>query len=128
MLSDLANAILMLDESDIVLLFKKSLEHAGFTNVFSFTDPLLALEHFKVNSDKYALIITDMRMPKMNGIEFVQKVRSINQTVKVILLSGFDLKELQIIIPADLQIAECLEKPIKLSLLNKIVAKYITIE
>lgn len=125
LLSEIKNAILVVDdEFDIALVLRKSLENAGYT-VYEFTDPLLALEHFKVNSGKYALIITDMRMPKMNGIEFLTQVRTINQTVKAIIMSAVNIKELQVM--PDLQIAECLRKPVKLSLLNEIVAKYITI-
>ena len=67
------NAILLVDdELDIVAIFKQGLENQGF-RVFGFTDPLLALEHFQINSDQYWLIISDLRMPEMNGYEYVKK-------------------------------------------------------
>ena len=89
-----SNSILILDdERDIVMVFKRSLELAGFS-VFGFTDPLLALEHFKANSANYALIVTDIRMPAMNGIEFVKEIRKVNQAVTIIIMSAFDLAEL----------------------------------
>jgi DNA-binding NtrC family response regulator len=50
-----ANSILVVDdELDIVLIFKRALSRQGYT-VFGFTDPLLALEHFKANSADYGL-------------------------------------------------------------------------
>lgn len=94
-----ANSILILDdEADIVAVFKKSLELAGYS-VFGFTNPLLALEHFKANSANYALIITDIRMPAMNGIEFVKEIKKLDdrgRDVKIIVMSAFELSELGI--------------------------------
>ena len=118
-----SNSILILDdERDIVMVFKRSLELAGFS-VFGFTDPLLALEHFKANSANYALIVTDVRMPAMNGIEFVKEIRKVNQAVTVIIMSAFDLAELSV--ADNLKIAELLDKPIMVSQLKAIVSRYI---
>lgn len=56
-LSSATISILVLDdESDIVTVFKKSLEVVGYT-VSGFTDAILALEHYRVNSDKYSMFI-----------------------------------------------------------------------
>lgn len=118
-----SNSILILDdERDIVMVFKRSLELAGFS-VFGFTDPLLALEHFKANSANYALIVTDVRMPAMNGIEFVKEIRKVNQAVTIIIMSAFDLAELSV--ADNLKIAELLDKPIMVSQLKAIVSRYI---
>jgi two-component system, cell cycle response regulator CpdR len=56
------------DEFDIVNVIKLYLQGKGL-NVFGFTDPLLALEHFRINCKNYMLIISDIRMPRMNGFE-----------------------------------------------------------
>jgi DNA-binding response OmpR family regulator len=65
--------ILVLDDDfDISLLIKQILQKHHFKNVFAFTDPLLALEHFKINHKEYSLIISDVKMPTMNGFEFVR--------------------------------------------------------
>jgi DNA-binding NtrC family response regulator len=56
--------ILVLDDDfDISLLVKQVLQKHRFKNIFPFTDPLLALEHFKINHKEYSLIISDIRMP-----------------------------------------------------------------
>ncbi len=117
------NSILILDnEYDIVMIFKRSLDRAGYS-VFGFTDPLLALEHFKTNFTNYALIITDVNMPEMNGITFAEKIRKIDGSIKVILMSTFDLQELAI--PNTLKVLDSLEKPIMVSQLRTTVSKYL---
>lgn len=62
------------DDFDILNTIKLYLQRVGL-NVFGFTDPNLALEHFRINCKDYALIISDIRMPTMNGFEFVRKIR-----------------------------------------------------
>jgi CheY-like chemotaxis protein len=69
------NSILLVDdEPDIATVLKQSLEKLGF-QVFAFTDPLVALEHFQIDSKEYGLVMSDLRMPAMNGYEFVKKSR-----------------------------------------------------
>lgn len=81
------------DEEDLVYLFKDALSQLEGIEIFAFTDPLLALEHFKVNHENYSIIISDYRMPAMNGIELLRGVKSINPSVIRILISAFDVHE-----------------------------------
>jgi DNA-binding response OmpR family regulator len=80
------------DEDDINLLFKMVLEDDGF-KVDTFNDPLVALQNFTAGS--YDLLLLDMLMPKMKGFELYQKMRMIDDKVKVCLLtaSGIDHEE-----------------------------------
>jgi PleD family two-component response regulator len=56
------SSILVLDDDfDINTLIKLALQKRGYL-VFGFTDPLLALEHFKIYHSTYSLVITDLRM------------------------------------------------------------------
>jgi DNA-binding response OmpR family regulator len=53
------------------------LEHNGFV-VDAFNDPLLALQSFKdkeKNNTSYALVLVDVKMPKMNGFELCNELR-----------------------------------------------------
>jgi DNA-binding NtrC family response regulator len=52
------------DENDIVNLIKQSLQINGL-KVSAFTDPIMALEDFKVNGQTCSLILSDIRMPGM---------------------------------------------------------------
>ena len=117
-------AVMVLDdEDDIIFILRKSLELAGY-GAFAFTDPLLALEHLKTNVDRYGLIITDVRMPRMSGIEFAAQVRTIAPSMPVILMSAFKMSDLQI--PSELNIAMLLQKPVTPIQLRKLVSKYIS--
>jgi DNA-binding response OmpR family regulator len=89
------NRILIVDdENDINLLFKMVLEDNGF-KVDTFNDPLIALQNFTAGS--YDLLLLDMLMPKMNGFELYQKIRMIDDKVKICFLtaSGIDHDELK---------------------------------
>ena len=110
------------DESDICFVFKKALELAGY-EVYGFTNPALALEHFRSNIGKYGLIVSDVRMPIMNGIEMATKVRELDQSIPIMLMSAFDMATLNIE-PA-LSIAKLLEKPLAPSQLVQFVSKYV---
>ena len=83
----------------------------------------LALEHYRANSDKYSIIISDIRMPNITGVEFADAVRKVNPLVKIILLSAFNMKELKI--SDSMGIVEMLEEPILPSKLNAIVSKHL---
>jgi DNA-binding NtrC family response regulator len=66
------NAILLLDdEFDVTFSFKQVLEDKGL-HVFGFTDPVLALNHFQMNSEQYRLVISDIRMQVINGYQFIK--------------------------------------------------------
>ena len=58
------------DEADLAYLFREALSQIDGVQVFAFTDPSLALEHFKANHPNYMVVISDYRMPTMTGMEF----------------------------------------------------------
>ena len=78
------------DEIDITTFMKLSLQKCGF-DVDSFTDPFLALEHLQINSKDYMIVISDIRMPGLNGFEFVRKIREVKPKIKVLLMTAFDI-------------------------------------
>jgi len=89
------NRILIVDdEDDINLLFKIVLEDNGF-KVDTFNDPLVALQNFTAGS--YDLLILDMLMPNMNGFELYQKIRMLDDKVKMCFLtaSGINHEEIR---------------------------------
>lgn len=87
--------LLVDDEPDIVIIFRQALRQHGYV-VYGFTDPALALEHFKMNSKDYALIISDVRMPRMSGFELAASVRAIKPDAKIVLMSAFEVSDLEL--------------------------------
>ena len=83
------------DEPELASLFKAFLKNEGY-DVISFTDPVLALEYYKETVDKHSLIITDLRMPGICGIDLAKKVREFDNKVKIFLMTAFDAKDLKI--------------------------------
>ena len=62
-------------------------------SVFSFIDPVKAFEHFTENRQNYALVISDLRMPGLNGLELLKKVKTSNHKVRTILMSAYNFEE-----------------------------------
>jgi DNA-binding NtrC family response regulator len=78
------------DERDIVNQIKRFLEAIDGLKVYAFTDPFAALEHFHSGCKDHQIVISDIRMPGMNGYEFVKQVKKIDPQVKIILMSSFE--------------------------------------
>lgn len=91
-------------------------------NSISFTNPLQALEHFVTNPDKFSLLITDMRMPGMCGLELASKIREINKSIKIFLITAFDTDELDSNkVYRTAKIDRITQKPVKLGVLRKLI-------
>jgi DNA-binding NtrC family response regulator len=81
------------DELDITNLFHDALRKTIYgVSVVSFNDSVLALKHFKKNKGKYRLVIADWRMPKLDGLELLSKVKKLNPNVKTILISAYEVE------------------------------------
>jgi DNA-binding NtrC family response regulator len=61
-------------------------------SVVSFNDSVLALKHFKKNKGNYRLVIADWRMPKLDGLELLNKVKKLNPNVRTILISAYEVE------------------------------------
>lgn len=81
------------DEQDITTLFHDVLVGINGITLFAFTDPILALEHFQKNKDAYALVISDFRMPGLNGTELFEKMKGMNKYVRTILMTAFEIDD-----------------------------------
>jgi response regulator RpfG family c-di-GMP phosphodiesterase len=82
------------DEFDIVNTIRLWLDSHNF-DVCGYTDPLLALEHFKDNYNEIDLVLSDIRMPQMNGYELANRIKALQPRVKVILMSAFEIREVE---------------------------------
>jgi|SRR3954453_13073682 DNA-binding response OmpR family regulator len=106
--------LLVDDEPDIALAFKIALEDNGF-KVDIFNDPEEASLGFKCSL--YDLLLLDIKMPKMNGIEFYYRMKEMDKKVKVCFITASEIyyyKQITEEILTQLG-SECIfRKPIKL--------------
>ena len=99
------------DEPDVLLTYESFLSKAGF-NVSTFEEPYRALADFTSNPRLYDLIILDIRMENLNGLQLYQCMKAINPTSKLLFASALDAaKELTSILP-DIQSQDIIKKPV----------------
>jgi DNA-binding response OmpR family regulator len=114
------NRILLVDnEFDIALAFKIGLEDSGF-RVDAFDNPEVALSSFK--QGLYDLLLLDIKMPKMCGIEFYQRMKEIDEKVKVCFITASEVYYYERIakeIFPSLGVGRLIRKPIKIEDLVK---------
>jgi DNA-binding NtrC family response regulator len=82
------------DDLDIVELFHDALKSIPGILLFKFTDPIIALDHITINKDAYVLIISDLRMPSLNGIELMKKIKSLNHEIRTLLMTAFEISDI----------------------------------
>ena len=81
------------DEIDTTKLYNDSLygNIDGIT-VITFNDPIIALQHFTENKENYALVISDLRMPDLNGLELLKKIKKLNDKVRTMLINAMEIE------------------------------------
>ncbi|RZB38358.1 MAG: hypothetical protein SRB2_00106 [Desulfobacteraceae bacterium Eth-SRB2] len=83
--------LLVDDEEQIVKMQNEMLELLGY-HVTPRTSSIETLEAFRVQPDKFDLVITDMTMPNMNGAELASKLVEIRPDIPIIICTGFSEK------------------------------------
>ena len=126
MLSKGRSILLVDDELDIVNSIKRWLQADGF-KVYGFANPLQALEYFQNNYDKIDLVLSDIRMRKMNGYELVKKIKVIRPETKVVFMTALESTEdISKILPS-IKIDGFVSKPGRLeNLVNTIESIFLT--
>ncbi|MFA5014634.1 MAG: response regulator [Actinomycetota bacterium] len=79
------------DEKDVIELLNNLLIKAGF-EVYIAIDGKETID--KTKKIKPDLLLLDIRMPKINGLEAAKMIRDFNREVKIIFLTGFQSQEL----------------------------------
>lgn len=110
------NKILLVeDEPDIAFAFKIGLEDNGFV-VDAYVNPKEAAVNFK--PDLYDLLLLDIKMPHLNGMEFYQRMREIDKKVKVCFITASEFRYYETItkeILPLLGVRRLLRKPIRIN-------------
>ncbi|HEX7258398.1 MAG TPA: response regulator [Nitrososphaeraceae archaeon] len=104
--------ILVDDEQDILFTYKTILTNYDY-HVTSFTDPSIALNYIRDLADfNDLLVILDIRMKNLNGLQLHQQIKAIDPTIKIIFITALDiLDELSSIVPGISQ-DQIMRKPV----------------
>ena len=107
------------DEPEIANLYEEFLRKSGFIST-CFIDPLLALEHYNQNPNRYSLIITDLCMPSLDGIRFAKRIREFDTKIKILLNTAFYFNEMPDTEEyREAKLTELIQKPTRLSELRQ---------
>jgi DNA-binding NtrC family response regulator len=114
------------DDSDISMIFAEALRGIGGISVFTFNDSLEALKHFTNNKEEYILVICDLMMPRLDGLDLVKKIKKISPKTRTMIISGYEIEpgELQIDINNGI-IDKIIQKPISMNSLRQEVKNQI---
>jgi DNA-binding response OmpR family regulator len=113
------------DEFDIAFIVRKYLEKWGFT-VDTFTNPLYAFQQFKKTPGQYDVVLLDIRMPEMSGIELAERMLKIRPDAEIVMMTAFEItaEDLNFRLPR-LQNDDILKKPFQLVQICTAVKKHL---
>jgi CheY-like chemotaxis protein len=103
---------------------KKILESKGFL-VHTENNPIEALNLFHIHINFFDLVICNLNMPSMSGVEFIRKVREIQKSVPIIMVSG-DQPNKEITEDRELNISAYLTKPVTITTLEAAITKVLS--
>jgi DNA-binding NtrC family response regulator len=107
------------DEADLVQLFSDALKSGGL-DAIPFDNSIEALEYIRKSHGKIALVLTDWKMPQMNGLELTKKISEIDDKIKLMLMSAYELEEHQL---NEINLHFYLKKPLHMNQLIDTVQK-----
>jgi two-component system, OmpR family, response regulator ChvI len=108
------NIMVVDDEPDALFTYEWFLSDEGY-NVEAFTDPQEALKRFVQleASSYYQLVLLDIRMPRLNGLQLFNTIKAISPNAKIMFCSALDTaEELTSILP-DIKYDDIIKKPVE---------------
>ncbi len=114
--------VLLIDDEEMIARTARTmLQRLGY-EVSAYTNPSEAMEEFASNPSTYHLILSDLTMPIMSGLEVAERVRALRTEIPFILASGY-LGEKEQEIARSLKISRLITKPISLDVLAETLAE-----
>ena len=110
-----ARLLLVDDEPALADLLKKYLERLGY-EVDTHGDAEQALDRYDQDPEVYALVLTDLTLPGMNGEQMIERMRQRNPKMRAIISSGYPYQ------PVSRQVAY-LQKPFVPKMLAELIEK-----
>jgi len=107
------------DEISILNLLKDFFSRIGY-EVRTFESPKMALKSAAENP--FPIVLTDLNMPEMHGLELIRQMKKIIPDIKIIVLTGYGEKG-EIVEALRLGVSDFIDKPIKLKAIKDAVEK-----
>ncbi len=108
-----ASIMLVDDEEDMLFTYKSFLEDQDY-KINCFADSETALRHFlETNAYDYDLVILDIRMPGLNGLQLYCKLKKMNPAIKVLFISALDAVDEILTILPDVRPKDIIKKPVQ---------------
>ena len=102
------------------------LQSEGY-NIDTFTYPYGALRHFaEIYPSYYGLVLLDIRMPKVNGLQLYYRIKAISHNTKIIFVTAFDVTDELVSILPDMTSDYIIRKPVDLNLIVNTVKRVIS--
>jgi len=111
--------LLVEDETPVREMVRQMLARLGYS-VISASGGSEAVRLYRDNRTDIDLVLSDMSMPGLNGVELMRKLREIDDTVKVVLSSGYSTEDLQHRFPLE-GFAGFLQKPFRMAELGTLL-------
>jgi two-component system response regulator ChvI len=106
------SVMLVDDEPDVLAVFKSYLTSEGY-NVEAFSDSYKALQSFATSEPShYDLLVLDIRMPTINGLQLYQRLKAVDPYIKVIFLSALEATDELVSILDGVKTVDVIRKPI----------------
>jgi len=83
------------DEPSVLRACSIAIEAAGFRLLVA-EDGIAGLQVFEDHRDEICLVLSDVVMPNMTGIEMAEAIRRIDPKAKILLMSGYSDRALQL--------------------------------
>ena len=109
------------DEVDILSVIKRGLEAKKELEVVVFSSAEAALKNFEGHPQNYYdLVITDIRMPNMNGFELYRRIREFDPSVRIGFITAFEInkEEFSKVIPS-VEVTDFISKPVSIANLRE---------
>ena len=111
-------SVLYVEDNEALRINAGKLLHKFFDDVVVAENGAIALEMFK--DDHYQIVLTDIKMPHMDGMELTQNIKKIQPNTKVIVMSAFDEKE-TLFKAIELGVFRYLKKPVNVTELTDVL-------
>ena len=128
-ISPVFNNAMVVDDDDMIRkMMLRQLNILGINNVWVYGDGYEALSHLKGEKEKPELILCDLKMPTMDGVQFLRHIVDLKFTGAIILVSGEDSRVLSTVITLakthQLNVLGALEKPFSIDELEDTISLF----